>query len=337
MDAKTLISIVVPVYSGEHHLRDLLKEINELKAELSAANAPFQIGEIIFVDDNAIDDSPKILDGLREANDGIIVLHLGRNFGQHPATIAGILHSSGDWIVTMDEDLQHPPSAIPELLRKAVMTSSDLIYAVAEGAVHHNPFRDWTSRTIKKIISALTGNKHVASFSSFRLIRGSTARAASTVCNQDTYFDMALCWFTDHVEKVTMKLTDQRFVETGRSGYSFSALMTHARRMLFTDQLKMLRMSGFFGALWAGIAAIGAIILVLWSISTEGEALVRGWASLFLSVALFSGISIFLLSIILEYIAVLVKSVHGKPLFFAVERDGDSELIQYFSNKAPQS
>lgn len=326
---------MVPVYSGEDHLRELTAQIRALKESLEQKQAPFQIAELIFVDDNAIDSSPRILDALRDEHDWIIVLHLGRNFGQHPATIAGILHSSGDWIVTMDEDLQHPPSAIPELLKNAVTTSSDLVYANADGAVHHNAFRDSTSRGIKWLIGALTRNKHVGSFSSFRLIRGATARAASTVCNQDTYFDMALCWFTDRVKPVKMKLTDHRFASTGRSGYSLGALLTHARRMIFTDQLKLLRMSGLFGALCAGVAAIGAVILVIWSISTEGEALVRGWASLFLAVAMFSGISIFLLSVILEYIAVLVKSVHGKPLFFAVDRDGDARLARYFADSPP--
>ena len=91
--------------------------------------APFELGEAIFVDDASIDSSSEVLRDLDEKYDWIRVVTLARNFGQHPATIAGILHTSGDWVVTLDEDLQHDSAAIESLLKIAAETNADIVYA----------------------------------------------------------------------------------------------------------------------------------------------------------------------------------------------------------------
>jgi len=115
-DQTLLLSVVVPVYSGEAYIEKLAAQLLEFKIMLETHYEHIRLGEAIFVSDDAIDSSPDILNQICEKYDWINVLHLARNYGQHPATIAGILHSSGDWVVTLDEDLQHPPSKILALL-----------------------------------------------------------------------------------------------------------------------------------------------------------------------------------------------------------------------------
>ncbi len=91
----------------------------------------------MLVDDNAIDGSAVLIDRLSDEFPWVKAVHLSRNFGQHPATVAGILHTEEDWVVTIDEDLQHPPSRVPVLLQRAVQTQSDVtIYGKPEGKVH---------------------------------------------------------------------------------------------------------------------------------------------------------------------------------------------------------
>src|SRR5262245_33636812 len=113
------VSIVVPVYSGTKYLSDLVQELQKLRDRWADEQAPMCIAEIMLVDDAAIDDSPALIDRLAKQGSWITAIHLVRNFGQHAATIAGILHTSGDWVVTLDEDLQHPPARIEDLLRHA--------------------------------------------------------------------------------------------------------------------------------------------------------------------------------------------------------------------------
>src|SRR6516164_7722588 len=104
------VSLVVPVYSGEPYLRRLVEAVEGLRQRWIAESAPIGIAELIFVDDSAVDGTPALLDTLAAEKPWVTTLHLARNFGQHPATAAGILHSSGDWVATLDEDLQHPPA-----------------------------------------------------------------------------------------------------------------------------------------------------------------------------------------------------------------------------------
>jgi glycosyltransferase involved in cell wall biosynthesis len=190
---------VVPVYQGADHLPALLTALEDVRRELDSADSPVRLGEAIFVDDGSADGSDAVLARLTREHPWITVVPLSRNFGQHPATIAGILHCSGDWVATMDEDLQHHPRYLVPLLRQAVRRSSDVVYARPKGRVHKSRLRDLGSSAFKALMSRLTSNPHVRDFNSFRMMRGSIARAAASVCAHDPYFDVAMSWFTDRI------------------------------------------------------------------------------------------------------------------------------------------
>jgi glycosyltransferase involved in cell wall biosynthesis len=328
------VSVVVPVYSGSKYLPDLVNELEKLRDRWANEQAPMRIVETILVDDAAIDDSPALIDRLARENSWVTAIHLVRNFGQHAATIAGILHTSGDWVVTLDEDLQHPPGRIEDLLRHAVRTGSDVVYANAETAVHEKFVRDLGSRLYKRTIVTLSGNRNVRLFNSFRLIRGSIARAASSVCGHDTYFDVSLSWFTQRVEFIWMKLKDVRFIQSGTSGYRFSKLLSHARRMLMSSQVKIMRVCGLFGLIVVAGSVVGGIALFLQKLIAPETIDVGGWTSLALISIFFGGIITFLVGVVLEYLSALVLAAHGKPLFFVIDRSSDVILVDYFDLKS---
>ncbi len=327
---KISISVVVPVYSGANYLRTLIAELEQVRNGWSRTDCPISLIEVILADDAAIDNSAEIADAISREYDWVTVIHLARNFGQHPATIAGILHTSGDWVITLDEDLQHSPSRIEDLLRKAILHQSDIVYANAEEQVHQSYLRDAGSRLYKRIIKLMTGNPNVPAFNSFRLIRGAVARAASSICGHDTYFDVSLSWFTQRVQVVHMKLKDGRFIRSRKSGYSFIKLMSHARRMLMSSGPRVMRTASVLGLLIIASSMIGAALLVFNYLYGAGLDLVKGWSSLFITTVFFGGTIIFFMGIILEYLALLVLNAHGKPIFFTIDRRSDALLFDYF-------
>jgi len=331
------LSVVVPVYAGESYLERLRTEVALVRRRWHEEGAPIRLAELIFVDDNARDASPEVIDRIAKEDDWVIALHLSRNFGQHPATIAGILHSSGDWVVTMDEDLQHSPGRIADLLQQVCAQRADIVYGKARSAVHENGFRDFSSKLSKRTIEYLSGNPNIAKASSFRLIRGSIARAAASVCGHDTYFDVALSWFSQRICAVPMEMKDERFIKTGKSGYRWSSLLSHGRRLMFSSQLKVLRLALVLGFLAASLALVSMLAILVLKVMSPASIEARGWASLFLSICFFGGFGIFLIGVMLEYMSVLVLRAHGKPLFFTVDRSSDVELEQYFSVAANQS
>jgi len=330
VESPVSISVVVPIYSGEAFLRDLVAELDQVRTGWRARGMPVELAEVILVDDSAVDASPALIDQLAAQYGWVTAIHLMRNFGQHAATIAGVLHSSGDWVVTMDEDLQHPPAEIETLLRCAVQAGSDIVYAKPASAVHEARSRDWASRGFKRLMVLLTGNPNIAHFNSFRLLRGSLARAASSVCGHDTYFDVALSWFTRRVNALVLDLKDRRFITSGRSGYSFRRLLSHARSLLISSQVKIIRMFGVVGMAVAGIAALGVIILLLQKLISPDTIDVIGWTSSMLAILFFGGFITFMISLALEYLSTLVQAAHGRPRFFTVDRSVDAPLSDYF-------
>jgi glycosyltransferase involved in cell wall biosynthesis len=324
------ISIVVPVYAGADYLDQLVEQASAVRAKWRGS--VLNLTELIFVDDSSVDDSPAVLDRLAAEHDWIVPLHLSRNFGQHAATIAGIRHSSGDWVVTMDEDLQHPPAEIETLLREAVKTSADLIYAQPSEPVHGALSRDMTSRFYKWLMAQMGGNENIRLFNSFRLIRGPIARAAASVCGYETYLDIALSWFTDRVVAVGMVLRDDRYAKSGKSGYRLATLLSHARRLAMSSHIKIMRAAALVGATAVALSFILSVIFMLKKLF--GPDIPIGWTSLAVMILFFSGLLTVLLAVVLEYISVLSMGAHGKPVFFIVDRRNDGIIRAYFQEGA---
>lgn len=327
------LSLVIPVYSGEDYLAALAEAIEAVRRDWTARDYPMSIAEAIFVDDHSRDNSDQMLVELSSKYSWATYLQLSRNFGQHPATIAGILHTSGDWVVTLDEDLQHHPERIIKLLERAVSTGSDLVYAKPVGAVHGKRSRDGSSRLFKRLMVWLTGNPYINKANSFRLIRGEVARGAASACNYETYLDVALYWFTTSIEVMEMKMTDERFQKTGKSGYSFRALISHARRMLVSSQIKVLRLGALLGVLAVAVTFGLALFIFIQKVMAPESVPVQGWASTIISLYFFSGVILLMVSILLEFVSTLVQSTLGKPSYFTVDRSTDVQLKSFFEQK----
>jgi glycosyltransferase involved in cell wall biosynthesis len=324
------LTTVTPVFGGEKTLPKLVTALASVRDNFENRNYPFRIRESIFVDDGSIDGSAMVLNSLRMQYPWLKVVTLSNNFGQHPATIAGILHSDSDWVVTLDEDLQHAPEHIYLMLKTGIHQGADIVYAKAENSVHGSVFRDWSSRFLKIILARLTGNSHMRIFSSFRLIRGSIARAASAVSGTHTYFDVVLCWFTARVTSVDLLITDYRFRETGRSGYSFIKLLKHAGRLIQSSRLRVLGFGVFIGLLTMMLGITGAIAVLIVKLYYPHIILVGGWTSSIIITLILSGLIAFLVSLILQNLSILVQQVHGKPKFFEIDRSNDIVLLDWF-------
>jgi len=331
---KLLLSTVTPVYQGAAFLEELVGELDRLRGRLERDGAPIELVESIFVDDSSTDGSAEVLASLGRRHRWVKVVSLSRNYGQHPATVAGILHSSGDWLVTLDEDLQHRPRHVVDLLARAAVDGRDLVYAAPEGAVHGSRFRDGSSRLYKRLVAWLAGNPRVRSFNSFRLIRGSVARAAASVASRETYLDMALCWFTDRIVALPLPLEEIRQATSGRSGYGFRSLLRHARRMLVSSQIKPLRLGALVGVAALGTSLAGAAVTVGLKLVRPELVQVRGWASLVLTILFFGGLISLLLGIALEFLSDLHLQALGRPTFFVVDRSGDRALADWTRDRA---
>lgn len=309
------ISVVVPVYQGEKTLPKLLEELRVFHTESSSpAGHHFRIQDVLLVHDSATDASDTVMQELEKKYDFVHAVWLSRNYGQHPATLAGMAGTSGEWIVTMDEDGQFNPADIGMLLDCALSDDAHLVYGVPRKPPH-GLLRNVTSRLAKWISMHLLNQKNVGVFSSFRLVDGEIGRSLAAYCGPGVFLDSALSWVVDSVSHVTVETRG----EGGRpSSYSYKKLFSHFWRLLLSSGTAPLRLIGILGVC-SMLLAFGVGVYALVAKITSNVP-VQGWTSLLIAVSFFSGVILLALSIIAEYLALSLGVAMGRPLYLVVSR-----------------
>ena len=144
------ISVVIPVYAGASTLHSVIDELLPYAQDcVSPDGNKYRISEIILVWDHGPGSADDVVRDLAAAHEIVRPVWLSRNFGQHPATLAGMTASSGTWIVTMDEDGQHDPRFFGDLLDAALSHRAQLVYADPQDSVPHGALRNFSSRVAK--------------------------------------------------------------------------------------------------------------------------------------------------------------------------------------------
>lgn len=307
--AEHTVSIVVPVYRGERHLEALTREIELLtQPQVSPDGSVYRVVELLLVHDCGPDESDRVIRELAAAHAWVQPVWLSRNFGQHPATLAGIASSRGDWIVTLDEDGQHDPADIGVLLDSALRHRSPLVYADPVNKAPHPAFRRLTSRTAKHLVNLLSGGADASVFHSYRLILGEVGRSVAAYAGQGVYLDVALSWVTGSPATAPVRLRDEG---ERQSGYRPRALLSHFWRMVLTSGTRALRMVSVLGVVVATLGGLLALALVIDHLSGGSD--VQGWTSLMVVTLLCSGCVLFALGVIAEYVGVAVGMAMGRP------------------------
>ncbi len=305
------VSIVVPVYRGEMTLAALLEEIVLLTAERRTPGGNrFVVCEVVLVHDCGPDRSDRAIEDLAARHGFVRPVWLSRNYGQHAATLAGMAGAVGDWVVTLDEDLQHDPHDIAAMLDMAVAERLQLVYAKPINPPPHGWLRNAASRVAKSIGNALVGEGESSHFSSFRLVDGEVARSLAAYCGSGVYLDVAMRWIVARVGYCPLRLR----AEMGRpSGYSFRRLASHFSYLVLTAGARPLRAIALMGLCSIGLACAIAVYAICAKVT--GRVPVQGWASLVIVMAFFSGCILTALGVIAEYLALTMSIAMGKPLY----------------------
>jgi glycosyltransferase involved in cell wall biosynthesis len=318
------VSLVVPVYQGERTLEALVAEVEPLVAGAATPGGRrFQVAELIFVHDGAIDGSHRVMEALARRHGFVRLIWLSRNYGQHPATLAGMASSAGEWVVTLDEDGQQNPADIGAMLDVALDEGAPLVYAHATNEPPHGWLRNFFSATVKWLFVRVLGNRLIGRFNSFRLIDGEIARSLAAYCGSEVFLDVALSWVVRESARCPVSLRDER---GRRSGYTYKRLFEHMWRMLLTSGTKPLRFISMLGGLTVllGLAISGYALYE----KLTAHVPVQGWTSLTVLVCLFSGVILFALGVIAEYVGVTLRMAMGRPLYLIVSKPSHKERDQ---------
>ena len=305
------VSVVIPVYAGEHSLPALMTELERLHpTQTTALGYRYSVCEVLLVHDCGPNRSDETLEELSKQYPFVQPIWLSKNYGQHAATLAGMASATGDWVVTMDEDGQQNPVDIAAMLDRALSSSLQLVYAQPSNAPPHGFLRNNLSAAAKAISSGVLGNRSLGRFNSFRLVDGEIARTLAAYCGNGVYLDVGLYWIAGRIGHCLVKLRP----EMGRpSNYSYLKLIGHFWRLVLTTgtrPLRLITLMGFASMVLAFFVAAYALQAKFF-----GQVPVQGWASLLIVVSFFSGSILASLGVIAEYLAVTMGIVMGKPLY----------------------
>jgi glycosyltransferase involved in cell wall biosynthesis len=311
------ISLVIPVYKGEQVLGSLIEEIvntygSEQKIQKTASGNSYQISEIVLVHDCGPDRSASVMRSLGQKYSFVKCIWLSRNYGQHAATLAGIASTSGDWVITLDEDGQQDPKYFPVFLDKAISEGVQVVYARPTNKAPHGFKRNWFSRIAKSIARKVLASANFESFNSYRLILGEPARALSAYGGTGIYLDAALMWVTPSAVTCEVELRS----EDRPSGYSMATLREHFLRLVVTAGARPLRVIALMGL----VVAVSGFLLtgyIIWE-KLANDIPASGWASVIVAVLVTSGITMLALGVISEFLGASVRSTMGKPLYLVV-------------------
>jgi undecaprenyl-phosphate 4-deoxy-4-formamido-L-arabinose transferase len=295
------LTVVVPVYRSETTLPELHRRLTEALRHVTDRY------EILFIEDSGGDRSWEVIERLCGEDTRVRGIQLSRNFGQHAATICGIVRASGDWILTLDDDLEHPPEYISALVAKA-KEGFELVYAVYPER-SHTGWRNWTSSLGRWMFRVAIPNLNY-DYSSYRLIRRNTAKALAEFDSPFPFVDGYLAWVTNHYGTVRID-HGQRL--HGASNYNFRKLFTHTINIFVTFSDLPLRF-----ATWIGLGAFfvgGIALLAIIFARVLGGISVSGYASVMAGIVAFGGLQLLILGIFGEYLGRMNFKSSKKPLF----------------------
>jgi len=300
-------SIVIPVYRSNKSLKIIVEKFNTL----FSTQLQDKTYEIIFVNDSPFDQTTvKSLDEIYTSYTQIKVIKLTKNFGQQSAILCGISYAKGEYIITMDDDLQHDPYDITKLIE---WQHHDIVIAKFTNKQHH-----W----FKKITSKIKGYfdhiilqkpRHIV-LTPFRLFNKNIATNILKI-NTPYPFIPALL-FAVSTDVVNVEIKHHKRIE-GQSNYTLKKMIQLFNNLLINNSSLLLKTIGFVGICISFFSIIYAITIIYKKIFL-GVTLV-GWSSIMVSILFFGGMIMFSLGIIGEYLIRIIHTSEKRPHYFIKE------------------
>ena len=293
------LSVVVPVFNGALTIRELIFDLNKVLPSLAHQY------EAVLVEDGSQDNSWDIICQLIQTNSWIRGIRLMRNFGQHNALLCGIRAAQSEIIVTMDDDLQHPVTEIPQLLGK-LAEGFDVVYGIPE-VPQHGVVRGLASRITKLVLQSALGVDIAGKVSAFRAFRTQVRDGFADYRSPFVSIDVLLTWGTTRFAAIPVRHQSRR---AGISNYSFLRLVRHTLSLTLGFSTLPLKFASLLGFAFT-LAGFFVLLFVLGRWFLEGS--VPGFPFLASIIAIFSGVILLILGIMGEYLAHMHIQMMGRP------------------------
>lgn len=303
---KFKVSVVIPAFNEEANLPVLAGELEKV---LSA----YDDYEIIFVDDGSADNTLEVIKKLRQANPKINYLSFSRNFGHQYALKAGLDHASGDCVISMDADMQHPPHLLPQLIENW-QKGNDIVYTIRQENSTSGWFKRKTSNLFYKLLRLITGLKTPQGAADFRLLDRRVVDALKSAPEKVLFLRGFISWLG--FKQIGLPYQPSpRFA--GTSHYTLSKMFALAVTGITSFSIQPLRLATYLGLIVAGLGVVFALYTFYARLFTDTT--ITGWASLMIVVLILGGTQLFIMGIFGEYLGTIFIESKRRPAYIMAE------------------
>ncbi|MDD3392859.1 MAG: glycosyltransferase family 2 protein [Bacilli bacterium] len=308
-----LLSIVVPCYNEKEALPYFYKEINKISKQMQDVKF-----ELLFVNDGSKDNTIEIIKSLSEKDERVKYISFSRNFGKEAAMYAGLKMASGDYIAIMDADLQDPPKLLPGMYKMITTTDNDIIGLRRKNRAGEGKILDFFKKSFYHIIGKISKTEMVSGARDFRLMTRQVVDAILELQEYNRYSKGIFSWVGfqtywleyENVERVA-----------GKTKWSFWKLFVYAMEGIVAFSTAPLVFASLLGIVFLFLAFL-LIVFIIIRTAIYGDP-TSGWPSLVCILFFVSGIQLFCLGIIGQYLSKTYLETKKRPIYIIKETNKD--------------
>ena len=313
-----LLSIVVPCYNEQEALPFFYKEIRRVAGEMKASHgADF---EFIFVDDGSKDQTLSIARGLHQEDARVRYISFSRNFGKEAGILAGLRAAKGDYVAMMDADLQDPPSLLPSMLDALLREDYDCAATRRTDRKGEPPIRSFFARMFYKIINKMSDADIVDGARDYRLMRRRMVDAILALPEYNRFSKGIFGWVgfrTKWLEYVNVERV------AGETKWSFWKLFRYSLEGIVAFSTAPLALASLMGIAFCALAFVMIVFIILRTLLFGDPT--SGWPSLVCIIFLCSGVQLFCMGVLGQYLAKAYMEVKHRPVYIVRETEADAE------------
>jgi dolichol-phosphate mannosyltransferase len=312
-------SVVIPVLNEEGNIEYITEKIiNVFESLLTLWDNKFSY-EIILVDDGSTDTTLQILKKLNKRNPTIKYISFSRNFGHQIALKAGLDHSKGDCVISIDGDLQHPIELLPEMINKWKNERYDIVITIRKEDDNITFFKKVSSRAFYHILNYLSNNAIAPGSADFRLLDRKVVDYIRQFHESPLFFRGIISWIG--FKQCTIEyVPNQRF--SGTSKYSFRKMCDLARSGIMNSSIKPLTISVWIGITFSLLSFLYGTYAVMQKVIFN-KIIITGWTSLMALISFIGGLQLIIMGIIGHYLGQHIIDAKRRPPYIIQEKSDE--------------
>jgi len=304
------LSIVIPVYNSEKTIEEVVSEIEIVVSKL---NSKYDL-EIMLVNDYSKDNSLEVCKNICKHKSFVKLISFSKNFGQHNALMAGIKIASGDYIISMDDDLQTPPDEMGKLIDELEKNNYDVVFAKYK-TENKSIFRIFGGFVNDKMANILAEKPKNITINSYFIMKKYIADEIIKYDHAYPYMGGLIFRVTQNVGNVLIQHRDRKISKTN---YTLKKLLQLWFNGFTSFSVKPLRISSVFGLFFSITGFVYLLIIIISKIINPGVP--AGWTSIMAAIIFFGGIQLLSIGLLGEYIGRVFLSINKKPQYVIKEK-----------------